>query len=53
MGRTCGTYGRKERWVLVGKPEGKRPIGRAGINERTTMKRILKKQAGRSCTQQA
>jgi len=29
--------------VLVGKPEGRRPIGRAGIDERTTMKWILKK----------
>jgi len=28
---------------LVGKPEGKRPNGRAGINERTTMQWILKK----------
>jgi hypothetical protein len=30
MGRTCGAYG-GERWVhrvLVGKPEGKRPLGR-------------------------
>jgi hypothetical protein len=29
--------------ILVGKPEGKRPIGRASIDERTTMKGILKK----------
>jgi hypothetical protein len=29
--------------VLVGKPEGKRPNKRAGINERTTVEWILKK----------
>jgi hypothetical protein len=29
--------------VLVRKPEGKRPIGRAGIDKKTTMKWILKK----------
>jgi hypothetical protein len=31
MGRACGTYGGGERGVhrvLVGKPEGKRPLGR-------------------------
>jgi len=30
MGRACGTYGRGEGVyrVLVGKPEGKRPLGR-------------------------
>jgi hypothetical protein len=30
MGRACGTYGEKriDNRVLVGKPEGKRPIGR-------------------------
>jgi hypothetical protein len=31
MGRTCGAYGVEERGVhrvLVGKPEGKRPLGR-------------------------
>jgi hypothetical protein len=30
MGRTCSTYGkrREEYKVLVGKPEGKRPLGR-------------------------
>jgi hypothetical protein len=30
MGRTCGAYGEKRgvHRVLVGKPEGKRPLGR-------------------------
>jgi hypothetical protein len=30
MGRTCGTYGGEERCIqdLVGKPEGRRPLGR-------------------------
>ena len=31
MGSACGTYGGEERgvyMVLVGKPEGKRPLGR-------------------------
>jgi hypothetical protein len=30
MGRECGTYGQKRNMyrVLVGKPEGKRPLGR-------------------------
>ena len=30
MGRACGTYGGRERGAqdLVGKPEGKRPLGR-------------------------
>jgi hypothetical protein len=29
MGRTCGTYGGKGAYrALVGKPEGKRPLGR-------------------------
>jgi hypothetical protein len=30
MGRECSTHGAKRDayWVLVGKPEGKRPLGR-------------------------
>jgi hypothetical protein len=29
MGRTCSVYGREEmQRVLIGKPEGKRPLGR-------------------------
>jgi hypothetical protein len=28
MGRTCFTNGREEEWILVGKPEGKRQLGR-------------------------
>ena len=32
MGRACNTYGgtegRSAYWVLVGKPEGKKPLGR-------------------------
>jgi hypothetical protein len=30
VGRTCGTNGGEEEcvWLLVGKPEGKRPLGR-------------------------
>jgi hypothetical protein len=28
VGRACGTRGRREKSVLVGKPEGKRPLGR-------------------------
>jgi hypothetical protein len=32
MGRTCGTYGERRGAyrVLVGKPEGRRPLGRPG-----------------------
>jgi hypothetical protein len=30
MGKACSTHGEKknERWVLVGKPEGRRPLER-------------------------
>jgi hypothetical protein len=28
MGEACSTHGRNEYKILVGKPEGKRPIGR-------------------------
>jgi hypothetical protein len=28
VGRACGTHGRGEKIVLVGRPEGKRPLGR-------------------------
>jgi hypothetical protein len=28
MGRACNAYGERRVWVLVGKPEGKRPLGR-------------------------
>jgi hypothetical protein len=32
--------------VLVGKPEGKRPLGRPGIDERVTLKWIFRKWDG-------
>jgi hypothetical protein len=28
MGRSCGTQGEEESRILIGKPEGKRPLGR-------------------------
>jgi hypothetical protein len=28
MGRACSTNGEKRKKILVGKPEGKRPLGR-------------------------
>jgi hypothetical protein len=28
VGRTCGTHGRSVQRILVGRPEGKRPVGR-------------------------
>jgi hypothetical protein len=39
----CMGERRGECMVSVRKPEGKRPIGKAGIDEGTTMKWILKK----------
>jgi hypothetical protein len=42
-GHVARVGGRREPYrVLVGKPEGKRPLGRSGIDERIILKRILK-----------
>jgi hypothetical protein len=34
MGRVCSTYGRDSHRVLVGIPEGKRPLGEPGLDGR-------------------
>jgi hypothetical protein len=43
MGRTCGTYGGEgdAYRVLMGKPEGRRPLGRPGEDERIILKWIF------------
>jgi hypothetical protein len=48
MGRTCGTYGegRGVHRVLVGKPEGKRPLGRHRRRWEDTIKMHLQEVGG-------
>jgi hypothetical protein len=48
MGRVCSTYGKEEGAyrVLVGKPERKRPLGRAGIDGRIILRLIFWKFGG-------
>ena len=50
MGRACGTYGERERCAqgLVGKPEGKRPLGRPGRRWEDNIKMDLQ-EVGRGC----
>jgi hypothetical protein len=45
MGGACSAYGvwGVSRRVLVGKPEGKRPLGRPRRNERIILKWIFRK----------
>jgi hypothetical protein len=45
MGGACSAYGRKERHyrVLVGKPEGRRPLGRARRRWGITFRWIFRK----------
>jgi len=40
MGRTCSAYGERRSIyrVLVGKPEGKRPLGRQGVGGRIILR---------------
>jgi hypothetical protein len=48
MDRACSTYGesRGAYRVLVGKPEGRRPLGRRGVDGRIILKWILEKWDG-------
>ena len=50
MGGTCGTYGGREsvHKVLVGKPEGKRPLGRPRRRWEDNIKTDLQ-EVGRGC----
>jgi hypothetical protein len=45
MGRTCGTYGERRGvyMALVGKPEGRRPLGRPRYRWENNIKWILEK----------
>jgi hypothetical protein len=45
MSGACNTYGGEEGAcrVLVGKPEGKRPLGRPGIDGRIILRLIFRK----------
>jgi len=47
MGGACGKYGRQERYsVMVGRPVGKRKLGRTGIVRNIILKWIFKKWDG-------
>jgi len=48
MDEACNKYGGEEAAyrVLVGKPEGKRPLGRPGIDGRIILKLIFRKLGG-------
>ena len=48
MGGVCGAYreGRVVHRVLVGKPEGKRPLGNPGIDGRIILRLIFRKWEG-------
>jgi hypothetical protein len=50
MGRTCGTYGeRKGAYrALMGKPEGRRPLGRPRRRWEDNIKMDLKEVGGRA-----
>jgi len=48
MGETCSTYGVEEAAyrVLVGEPEGKRPLDRPGIDGRIVLRLIFRNLGG-------
>jgi hypothetical protein len=48
MGRTCGTYGERRGAyrALVGKPEGRRPLGSPGVDGRIILKWIFERLGG-------
>jgi hypothetical protein len=48
MDEACSTYGEKRGAcrILVGRPEGRRPLGRPRLDERIILKWILKKWDG-------
>jgi hypothetical protein len=48
MGGECGTYGEERgvHRVLVGKPEGKRPLGDPGVDGRIILRWIFRKLEG-------
>ena len=46
MGGACGAYGGGVHRVLVGKPEGKRPLGRPRLDGRIILRRIFRKWEG-------
>ena len=48
MGGACGAYGRGVHRVLVGKPEGKRPLGRPRRRWEDNIKMDLQ-EVGRGC----
>jgi len=52
MGEACSTYGGEEAAyrVLVGKPEGKKPLGRPGLDGRIVLRLIFRKLGGGACT---
>jgi hypothetical protein len=41
MSRACSAYGGEERRVLVGKPEGKRPLGRTRLKREANIKKDI------------
>jgi hypothetical protein len=45
MGVRRGAY-----WVLVGRPEGKKPLGRPGVDGSVVLKWVLKKWDGEAWT---
>jgi hypothetical protein len=48
MGRTFSTYGERKGayWVLVGKPEGRRPLRIPGVDGRIILKWIFERLEG-------
>jgi len=46
MDEACGPYGRGVHWVLVGKPEGRRPLGRPRLRWEDNIKIDLQEVGG-------